>query len=68
MFRPFGFLALEDFKMISALSVPDEGYSRNALCALNLISTFLLHTINNVYERMFILLHEKKGGDKEGPF
>jgi len=22
------------------LSVPDEGYSRNALCALNLISTF----------------------------
>ena len=25
-----------------ALSVPDEGYSRNAPCALNLISTFLL--------------------------
>jgi len=25
-----------------ALSVPDEGYSRNVLCALNLISTFLL--------------------------
>jgi hypothetical protein len=24
------------------LSVPDEGYSRNALCALNLISTFSL--------------------------
>ena len=24
------------------LSVPDEGYSRNASCALNLISTFLL--------------------------
>jgi hypothetical protein len=23
------------------LSVPDEGYSRNALCALNLMSTFL---------------------------
>ena len=24
------------------LSIPDEGYSRNALCALNLISTFSL--------------------------
>jgi hypothetical protein len=24
------------------LRVPDEGYSRNAVCALNLISTFLL--------------------------
>jgi hypothetical protein len=27
---------------LSILSVPDEGYSRNACCALNLISTFLL--------------------------
>ena len=26
---------------LSILSVPDEGYSRNALCALHLISTFL---------------------------
>jgi len=26
---------------MSALSVPDEDYSRNAPCALNLISTFL---------------------------
>jgi hypothetical protein len=25
-----------------ALSIPDEGYSRNASCAPNLISTFLL--------------------------
>jgi len=25
-----------------ALSVPDEGYSRNISCTLNLISTFLL--------------------------
>ena len=25
------------------MSVPDEGYSRNALCALNMKSTFLLH-------------------------
>jgi hypothetical protein len=27
------------------LSVPDEGYSRNPSCALNLISTFSLKTI-----------------------
>ena len=26
---------------LSVFSVPDEGYPRNALCALNLISTFL---------------------------
>jgi len=26
------------------LSVPDEGYSRNVSCALNLISTFLSQT------------------------
>jgi len=28
------------------LSVPDEGYSRNASCALNLISIFLLRTLD----------------------
>ena len=27
---------------ISILSVPDDDYSRNASCALNLISTFVL--------------------------
>jgi len=37
--------APKDFKIILlsnilALSVPDEGYSRNVSCALNLISTF----------------------------
>ena len=31
------------FSNLLILSVPDEGYSRNASCALNLISTFLLH-------------------------
>ena len=29
------------FSNLLILSVPDEGYSRNASCALNLISTFL---------------------------
>jgi hypothetical protein len=29
-------------KVILALSVPDEGYSREALYALNSVSTFLL--------------------------
>jgi hypothetical protein len=38
-------LARKTFNIIwlfnfSILSVPDEGYSRNALCALNFISTF----------------------------
>ena len=28
---------------LSSWSVPDEGYSRNASCTLNFISTFLLH-------------------------
>jgi len=43
----FGLIDLKDFKIIwlsklSIVSVPDEGYTRNTLCALNLISTFLL--------------------------
>jgi len=32
------------------LSVPDEGYSRNASCALHLISTFLFHLFYNQIE------------------
>jgi hypothetical protein len=41
-------LVPNDFKYIflsnlSALGVHDKGYSRNASCALNLISTFLLY-------------------------
>jgi len=34
---------------------PDEGYSRNALCALNLISRFLL-TISFIYLYIFSLI------------
>ena len=42
----FGFIAPEHFYIIwlsnlSTLSVSGEGYSRNAPCALNLISMFL---------------------------
>ena len=40
-FRPFGFLAPKDFYNYLALSIPDEGYSTNILCAL--LSTFLLY-------------------------
>ena len=36
------------------LSVPDEGYARNSLCALNLISTFLF--VNGV---ILFQLHAK---------
>ena len=32
---------------LSILSLPDEGYSRNASCAPNLISTFLLNPIDD---------------------
>jgi hypothetical protein len=40
LFRPFGVLPPKDFKIIClsnilALSVPYEGYIRNAMCALN---------------------------------
>ena len=43
LFRPFGFLAPKGFKIIWLsnildLSVPDEGYCRNASCALHLIA------------------------------
>jgi hypothetical protein len=46
-FRPFGLRTPKTFKIIwlsslSTLSIPDEGYSRNVSCALNLISTFSL--------------------------
>jgi hypothetical protein len=50
---PFGLLAPKIFYIIwlsnlSTLSVPDEDDSRNALCALNLISTFLLNTLRSI--------------------
>ena len=46
LFRYIGFIVPRNFKLfgfsnLSILSVPDEGYSRNASWALNLISTFL---------------------------
>ena len=39
----------------SDLSVPDEGYSRNALCALNLISTFYHLNNRNSYNKSLIM-------------
>ena len=44
---------LSDILALS-LSVPDEGYSRNASCALNLISTFILFMI--ILENRYICL------------
>jgi hypothetical protein len=42
---------------LSMLSVPDESYYRNASCALNWISTFLLFTkVNYTYFYLFIHL------------
>ena len=44
VFRPFGLIAPKTLNYLTFqyfdLSVPDEGYSRNASCTLNLISTF----------------------------
>ena len=44
--KPFGFIVPKDLYIIwhaniLALSAPDEGYSRNASCAPNLISSLL---------------------------
>ena len=45
---------------LSILSVPDEGYSRNASCALNLIvgivSTMLLFLVLELYQQCFCFL------------
>ena len=46
------YLAFQSFD----LSVPDESYSRNASCGLNLISTFLLHEYPESSSYIFYLL------------
>ena len=47
--RPFGFIAPKSLNFLAFQSFyferTDEGYSRNVSCALNLIYTFLLHSI-----------------------
>jgi len=45
MFGPFGLVAPKNFRIISlsnilTMNVADEGYSKNASCALNKLSTF----------------------------
>jgi hypothetical protein len=42
----------EGYYNLYTLSVPDEGHFRNASCALNLMSTLLLQTINHVRQRV----------------
>ena len=49
----------KDFKIIwlsniLALSVPHEGYSRSASCALNLISTFLFFIKQVFFRRIYL--------------
>ena len=41
------------------MSVPDEGYSKNASCAKNLISTFLLYGINTPFWSQMCIKHFK---------
>jgi len=52
---------------ILALSVPDNGYSRNASCALNLISTFFsLSTGNGTIDfEEFLLMMARKMKDTD---
>jgi hypothetical protein len=54
-YRPSG-LIFSDTCFHSILRVPDQGNSRNASCALNLISTFLL---NNCNRQMSIVITEE---------
>ena len=44
---------------LSTLSVPDEDYSRNASCALSLISTFLLYTCLSALNRWLVQYDNK---------
>jgi len=44
--------------ILPILSVPYEGYSRNALYALNLISTFLLHQMKQIVSNNYIVYHD----------
>ena len=58
LIKPFGLLAPKTFKImwrynLSSLSTTDEDYSRMALCALHLISTFLLQTIPDTFYLTF---------------
>ena len=57
LFRSFGVIAHKHFKMIwlynsSILSVLDEGYPRNASCALNFILIFLFQIRLHKYQMM----------------
>ena len=54
LLTPFGIIAPTHFWIIrlsnlSILSLPDEGYSRNASCVLTLISTFVLPSIRSIW-------------------
>ena len=55
MYSQFDWLTSLDFKVtwlsnLSLLSVPDEGYSRNASCALNLRSTVFMQILIHAYK------------------
>ena len=73
LFRPFGFIAPKNYLafLFFDLSIPDEGYSRNMLCAvpdegysrnmlctLNLISTFLFQMCLEIISK-YLLLKER---------
>jgi hypothetical protein len=63
LFIPFDLLAPKEFRFIwysnfLTLSVPDESYSRNVSCALNMKSTSLFFFINNAcHNLLYIILN-----------
>ena len=55
LFRPLGCIVLKTLTYLSILSVPDDGYSRNVSCALNLISTFLFTYLYKIHTYLWHL-------------
>ena len=58
-------LLTKTFKVIwlynlSTLSVPDEGYSRNASCALNCISILIYNIYNRLNKEIVMLIYKKR--------
>jgi hypothetical protein len=68
-FRPFGFIVLELFKIIRLqrlllLSVPDEGYSRNASCAMHFIVNIIFQRFSRHLKIEMVFLNYLKSSSQ----
>ena len=62
------FLILNFRKYSNSLSISDEGYSRNVLCTLNLISMFLFtHLLPILFQSVPKTFSKTSPGGKSGP-